>query len=188
MLIYFSPRVISSICKYWFRIRQPRALLGVECFQGCQSIEKIQGLVLQWELCLAEAESGLVPLCRDQAGLGWAESKGWVSAERLVGCFALEWVALKGERTIRAKWSNAGRKDHQAMNTKTIFLPSLLPQTEGPIPHYVICTRGASSPKQGHTWAGPELSHISWTHLTTGGHSREVVLEGKKRIRAITGG
>lgn len=70
MLIYFSPRVISSICKYWFRIRQPRALLGVECFQGCQSIEKIQGLVLQWELCLAKAEPGSCPSARTR--LGWA--------------------------------------------------------------------------------------------------------------------
>lgn len=80
------------ICKYWFRIRhcgagcrQPRALLGVEHFQGCQRTERIQRLALLWELCLVKAVTELLPPLQ---GPGWAgtelQSKGWVSAEGLI--------------------------------------------------------------------------------------------------------
>lgn len=121
-LMYFSPWVISSICKYWFRIRhcwagcrQPRALLGVQRFQGCQSTKKIQGLALQWELCLPKPETEhLLPL----QGPAWAGVAQRVQPG-MCHCWRALWVICLGvsctkgsEDNQRAKWSNIGRKGH----------------------------------------------------------------------------
>lgn len=112
------------------RLQAPRALLGVA-----------QSRSRDW-LCTGnyawpKQSQGSCSLCKDQAGLGGQRGSRARGGQcwRASGGSALDWVALKGERTTRAKWSNGGRKGHQAMNAKTSFLPSLLPQTEGTIPH-----------------------------------------------------
>lgn len=137
LLMYFSPWVISSIWKYWFRIRHG----GAGCRKLCCESRISRAVRAQrrsgdW-VCSGNyvwPKQGQAPPPSARTRLGWHNRSSPRDGPDggVLGYIAWGWGALKDEGTSGVKWSKMRKKG--LVNAKISFLPTLLAQTEGSRP------------------------------------------------------
>lgn len=152
----------------WCRLRAAESSAGSGAFPGLSQHKKDLGICFAMGTMPGQTRTGHLPSLQVPGWAGVAEQfqvKGWINDEGVFGCFAWNWVALKDERTTGVKWSKLRKKGHQLMNAKTSFLPTLLTQTEGPMPLRLSAVGGFPPQSRDTHELGQSYLHISWTHL-----------------------